>query len=46
MLITLLHDLDAIGVAYGDPVDFWVAHLERDEFPDLEVVTHGKWCPS
>ena len=43
--ITLLHELDAIGVEDGDPVHFWVEHLEADEFPDLDVVAHGKRCP-
>ena len=46
MCITLLHELDAIAVEDGEPVHFWVEHLEGDEFPDLDVVAHGKWCPA
>ena len=46
MFITLLDNLGAVSAEDDHSVLSWLQHLEGQEVPDLEVVTHRKCWPA
>ena len=46
MCITLLDNLEAVSAEDDHSVLSWLQHLEGQEVPDLEVMTHRKCWPA